>query len=119
MSSRRPSRLAHAFALGLALWAWAPSAASAAAAPPPEPGWTHASWSVRDGLPVLTFSGLCQSRDGYLWVSTFDGLVRFDGARFTVIDAAGEPGLTSSRFSGVVADPGSGVFHFTCSVADH
>ena len=110
MSSRRPSRLAHAFALGLALWAWAPAVASAAAAPPPEPGWTHASWSVRDGLPVLTFSGLCQSRDGYLWVSTFDGLVRFDGARFTVIDAAGEPGLTSSRFSGVVADPGSGVW---------
>ena len=59
---------------------------------PPEPGWTHASWSVRDGLPVLTFSGLCQSRDGYLVVSTFDGLVRFDGARFTVIDAARRTG---------------------------
>ena len=63
---------------------------------------------MRDGLPVLTFSGLVQDRDGYLWISTFDGLLRFDGAAFTVFDPSTHPELTSSRFANLQADPGGG-----------
>ncbi|MFN8588660.1 MAG: ATP-binding protein [Candidatus Eisenbacteria bacterium] len=65
---------------------------------------------MRDGLPVMTFSAMCQGRDGYLWLGTFDGLVRFDGVRFTVFDASGQPGLTTSRFTDVAADPAGGVW---------
>jgi ligand-binding sensor domain-containing protein/signal transduction histidine kinase len=40
------------------------------------------SWTTEEGLPSDTISGVLQTSDGYLWCSTYDGLVRFDGARF-------------------------------------
>ena len=34
---------------------------------------------------------IVQTRDGYLWFTTFDGLVRFDGVRFTVFNKSNCP----------------------------
>ena len=39
-------------------------------------------WGTDDGLPSATVTGITQTRDGYLWCSTHDGAVRFDGVRF-------------------------------------
>ena len=64
--------------------------------PSPEP-FVHESWTVEDGLPVNSINALLQSRDGYLWIGTFDGLVRFDGVRFTVFNSANSEGLPSNR----------------------
>jgi ligand-binding sensor domain-containing protein len=33
-------------------------------------------------------------RDGYLWLGTEEGLVRFDGIHFTVFDKSSTPELT-------------------------
>ncbi|NYE59209.1 signal transduction histidine kinase/ligand-binding sensor domain-containing protein [Duganella sp. 1224] len=41
----------------------------------------HASWSDKDGVPQNT-RGLAQTRDGWLWLASKDGLFRFDGVRF-------------------------------------
>ena len=41
----------------------------------------HTSWSEKDGLNGAV-AALAQTRDGYLWVGTADGLYRFDGLRF-------------------------------------
>ena len=41
------------------------------------------SWGVAEGLPADSVTALIQTRDGYLWVGTSAGLVRFDGVRFT------------------------------------
>lgn len=57
----------------------------------------HETWNVSDGLPVNAINHLIQSRDGYLWAATFDGLVRFDGVKFTVFNSASSPGLPSNR----------------------
>jgi hypothetical protein len=35
------------------------------------------------GLPQATIFSILQTRDGYLWLGTQRGLVRFDGVRFT------------------------------------
>lgn len=35
-------------------------------------------WTADDGLPQNSVRGIVQTRDGYLWFTTFDGLVRFD-----------------------------------------
>jgi ligand-binding sensor domain-containing protein/signal transduction histidine kinase len=55
------------------------------------------SWSVRDGLPQSSVISLITSRDGYLWLGTLSGLVRFDGIKFTVFDESNTRGLSSSR----------------------
>lgn len=41
----------------------------------------HTSWTARDGLSG-SVSALAQTKDGYLWVGTSDGLYRFDGIEF-------------------------------------
>ena len=61
------------------------------------PSFARQQWTVRDGLPVNSITGILQSADGYLWLSTFDGLVRFDGARFVVLNTSTSPGLPSNR----------------------
>jgi ligand-binding sensor domain-containing protein len=41
-------------------------------------------WTADNGLPQNSVRDIVQTGDGYLWFTTFDGLVRFDGVRFTV-----------------------------------
>ncbi len=54
-------------------------------------------WTTDHGLPQNTVTTILQSRDGYLWFGTLNGLVRFDGLRFTVFDESNTSGLNSSR----------------------
>src|SRR5579883_3022937 len=44
----------------------------------------EATWQTDDGLPEDYVQALLQTRDGYLWVGTTNGLARFDGERFTL-----------------------------------
>jgi signal transduction histidine kinase/ligand-binding sensor domain-containing protein len=57
-------------------------------------------WGTDEGsslLPQGSVISMIQTRDGYLWLGTLGGLVRFDGLRFTVFDESNTPGLSSSR----------------------
>ena len=40
------------------------------------------SWTHKDGLPSTLIYASTQTRDGYVWLGTSDGLVRFDGIKF-------------------------------------
>src|SRR5579872_3236816 len=42
-------------------------------------------WGVEEGLPNNALSSIIQTRDGYLWIATWAGTVRFDGIRFTTV----------------------------------
>jgi ligand-binding sensor domain-containing protein/signal transduction histidine kinase len=55
------------------------------------------SWTTDHGLPQNSINDILQTRDGYLWLATHGGLVRFDGVRFVTFDASAE-GLRSQRF---------------------
>jgi len=48
----------------------------------------HDVWTSQGGLPGGAVYQILQSADGYLWLRTSAGLVRFDGVRFVVMDAA-------------------------------
>ena len=58
------------------------------------PGYSVRQWETDDGLPHGSVITMLQTRDGYLWLGTLGGLVRFDGVRFTVFDPDNTPGLT-------------------------
>jgi signal transduction histidine kinase/ligand-binding sensor domain-containing protein len=46
---------------------------------------TH-SWTTENGLPTSSLLSTCQTSDGYLWISSYDGLIRFDGHEFKVFN---------------------------------
>jgi ligand-binding sensor domain-containing protein/signal transduction histidine kinase len=54
-------------------------------------------WSTEEGLPQSSVISVIQTKDGYLWLGTLNGLVRFDGNHFTVFDQNNTPGLSSDR----------------------
>jgi len=45
--------------------------------------YTQTVWTHKDGLPSAFIYSMAQTQDGYLWLATADGLVQFDGVRFT------------------------------------
>lgn len=58
--------------------------------------------SVADGLPSNRVSGMVEDRDGYLWISTADGLARYDGTGFQVWRV--EDGLPDARLWSIAID---------------
>ena len=62
-------------------------------APHEFPGYTLTAWDARSGLPASTVWSITQDADGYIWLGTDNGLVRFDGVRFVPWAALGRPAL--------------------------
>lgn len=46
--------------------------------------YVHEVWQIKDGLPQNSVQSIHQTPDGYLWFSTQEGVVRFDGVRFSI-----------------------------------
>jgi len=63
----------------------------------PDSPFTVESWSTEEGLPQSSVIALVQTRDGYLWLGTTKGLVRFDGNSFTIFNEFNTPGLNSDQ----------------------
>lgn len=61
------------------------------------------NWDMGEGLPANTVPAITQTSDGYLWLATWNGLVRFDGHRFTVMRKDTVPGLASHHLRTVFA----------------
>lgn len=55
------------------------------------------NWRVKDGLPQTTVNSVVQSPDGYIWLATEGGLVRFDGVEFISYTIENTPGIESNR----------------------
>jgi signal transduction histidine kinase/ligand-binding sensor domain-containing protein len=56
-------------------------------------------WTTDSGLPINSIRTICQTPDGYLWLATLDGMVRFDGVRFVSFDHGNTEGVGGNRFS--------------------
>ena len=61
-------------------------------------------WDTENNLPNSTVTSIAQTRDGYLWVGTYNGLARFDGARFVTFDPVNKPELSQTRVQGLYLD---------------
>lgn len=61
-------------------------------------------WTADNGLPQNSVYAIKQTRDGYIWLATVDGLVRFDGVNFTVFNRSNTPGIINNRFISLFED---------------
>ncbi len=61
-------------------------------------------WDTENNLPSSTVTSVAQTPDGYLWVGTYNGLSRFDGARFVTFDPVNTPELGQARVQGLFLD---------------
>jgi signal transduction histidine kinase/ligand-binding sensor domain-containing protein len=44
--------------------------------------YAHTAWRMQDGFFQTSPSAVAQTQDGYVWIGTRSGLMRFDGVRF-------------------------------------
>src|SRR5438552_1758090 len=92
----------------LALCACAlPAVAAAAAHAPPAIRYALAAWSTEQSGDVFA---IAQDLDGYLWLGTQDGLVRFDGTRFQPWARSGSSALPARPVSALAGSSQGGVW---------
>jgi len=53
-------------------------------------------WTKNDGLPSNTLHNIVKGNDGFLWIGTSNGLVRFDGSEFKTFTAANTPQIKAN-----------------------
>jgi ligand-binding sensor domain-containing protein/two-component sensor histidine kinase len=79
-------------------------------------------WGTDQGLPNNTVTGIAQTPDGYLWCGTYDGVVRFDGARFVRIGPDDSTNQQANRIQCLLVDragqlwigtDGAGILRYT------
>jgi ligand-binding sensor domain-containing protein/two-component sensor histidine kinase len=64
----------------------------------------YQSWQNDSGLPQNTVHAVLQTRDGYIWLATEGGLVRFDSVQFTVFTRKDTPQLGSDLIYSLLED---------------
>src|SRR5437762_11374266 len=73
-----------------------------------DPGRAPSQYVVRTWAPTSlkgnTVHAVHQGRDGYLWLGTSAGAVRYDGSRFVLFGAAGTPEFGDGGVSAIAED---------------
>jgi len=79
----------------LLCWIVVPTASATSSDSYPLADYLIQAWQTDQGLPENSATAMVQTPDGYLWFGTFNGLVRFDGVKFTIFDRSNTPELPS------------------------
>ncbi len=66
-------------------------------------------WGAEQGLPRGPIYAITQTVDGYLWIATDAGLIRFDGLHFRLIEDSARPSESKSAL-GLAADSDGGLW---------
>jgi len=66
--------------------------------------YAHDLWQVEDGVPQDSVQCIAQTNDGYLWLGTETGLVRFNGTQFRVFNHKNTAGLKDDYVLSLFAD---------------
>ncbi len=72
--------------------------------------YMYSVWQTEQGLPHNFARALCQTRDGYLWIGTREGLARFDGVNFTVFDKSNTPAIRNNFITALLEDREGGLW---------
>jgi signal transduction histidine kinase/ligand-binding sensor domain-containing protein/CheY-like chemotaxis protein len=68
------------------------------------------TWQTAEGLPQNSVRAIVQTREGYLWFTTAEGLVRFDGTKFTIYDRSSTPALPMSNTDTLAVGPDGSIW---------
>ena len=68
------------------------------------------AWSTADGLAQGSVITITQTHDGYLWLGTVNGLVRFDGNSMTTFNVNNTPGLSDNVINFLFEDSQSNLW---------
>jgi signal transduction histidine kinase/ligand-binding sensor domain-containing protein len=66
--------------------------------------YTLEVWNTERGLPQNSVSCITQTGDGYIWLGTQEGIVRFDGVRFTTFDKHNTPAIKNNYITALHVD---------------
>ena len=55
-------------------------------------------WSTRDGLFTNKINDVVQSKDGFLWITTYHGIIRFDGNKFDIFNKSNTPSFQADTY---------------------
>jgi signal transduction histidine kinase/streptogramin lyase len=64
--------------------------------------YAHTAWRLQDGALSGSPHAIVQTTDGYVWIGTVAGLVRFDGVRFTAWTPPAGEQLPSSKIASLL-----------------
>lgn len=67
-------------------------------------------WNNQTGLPQNTVFDIDKDAIGNLWISTEEGIVRFDGSKFKVYNGGTNPDFYSNLFNMLSASPNGGIW---------
>lgn len=67
-------------------------------------------FGMDEGLPQSSVNDIIQTKDGYIWLATFGGLVRFDGQTFTTFNRFNTEGMISDRLTKLYEDQEGGIW---------
>jgi two-component system cell cycle sensor histidine kinase/response regulator CckA len=68
------------------------------------------TWSRQNGLPANGVNAITQTRDGYLWLGTAAGLVRFDGIEFKLLDLSSVTNFSGSTVTSLAGARNGGLW---------
>ncbi len=84
--------------------------------PPPLPAdraltqLVRTAWTTGEGLPQNSVNTIAQTTDGFIWLGTQEGLVRFDGVQFDVYDTSVSEAFRSNNIRTLLADRRGGLW---------
>lgn len=67
--------------------------------------YVHQVWQRAQGLPQDSVSAVLQTRDGFVWLGTQEGLVRFNGVRFTLFNRGNTPAFSHNEVTALAEGP--------------
>lgn len=71
---------------------------------------TVKSYTLEDGLPVNSINEITQDEEGYLWITTYDGIVKFDGLKFKTYSFSNTPEMRQNRTTQIYVQRGVGLW---------
>jgi signal transduction histidine kinase len=66
--------------------------------------YVYVHYTQNNGLPQNSINDLYWDKNGFLWLSTEEGLVKFDGSSFYTFNVNNTPGLKTDRFRWILKD---------------